>query len=78
MRGRDLMWILVIASIGVTIVSLLLGTFFLFLFFPLVFPLAFARRFRASRQHAYRRPPEQDAYTKQEPREERDWREKWK
>ncbi len=55
MHQRNLILILVVASIAITAVSLMFGVFFLFFFLPLIFPLALRRKF-GLKKNTYRRP----------------------
>ena len=59
----NFIWILCVASIAITAISLLLDIFFLFLFFPIIFPLAFRRRFHLRRKANFSGShlPEQDS-----------------
>ena len=77
MLRKNFIWVLVVASIAITAISLLFGVFFLFFFLPIMFPLALRRRSKAKKEEDYRSPPppEQNPLRYDE---DEDWREKWK
>jgi hypothetical protein len=76
MKQRDLLLILAAASVAITAIALMFGVLFMFLFFPLVLPFAFRRRFQARKEQTFRRPPPYEGPYERE--EDEDWRKKWK